>query len=457
MKKFTLDSIPQGEGVDWLYNGVDCMVTLEVFEQLERDLSEAPENVQETYHDTMRKLGPTMLMGLRGIKVDVRRRNIEIFKLEKTQRKLENHFNFLCKEMFGQTFSAGSPKQISELLYDYLGLPGKGTAKPRLIKLSERSYARPFISHVIALRDVSLQISHLNAELEHGRFHFNVNPAGTNTGRLSSRKSNFDTGGNSQNIDERHRGIFIPDDGMYAVEADLEQADSRNIGALAIIHLNDSSYLDYCESGDLHTRVAQLVYRDVEWGANPRSVADEKVLYGKSRRDIAKRSGHATNFLGSPWEIALRVGVPSHFIEGFQREYFKNLPVIPDWHEWTREQIAAFGQLTTIWGRRRDFHGRADNQTLKAALAYQAQSPTAHETDHAYLYLYNHEPWVQILNQGHDSVWFQIPKERVDDLPALIPKMELHMELPNGRDFYVPFEAYYGECFSKDEMTKVEL
>lgn len=342
---------------------------------------------------------------------------------------------------------------MDDLLYRELGLPGKGTGKPVLSKLHDRLLAKPFVSHILAIRDKTKQLQNLSTELEDGRFTTTLNVAGTSTGRMSSRKSAFDKGGNLQNIDRRHRGIFVADPGMLICEIDLEQADSRNVGAICLHEFGDSTYLDYCESGDLHTSIAQMVWPEIEWGDNPREVAERPYTATDSRRQVSKKCGHATNFLGSANEIGAQVGIPSHIVDAFQKRYLAALPIIRVWQDWTLAQLKRWGELTTLFGRRRMFHGRPDKQTHKKALAYQASSMTSHEIDYGILQIFRRFPWVHLMNQGHDSAWIQIPEDRLDELSSILEAMECHLTI-GQRDFFVPLEALYGKNMDKEEMAK---
>ena len=90
--------------------------------------------------------------------------------------------------------------------------------------------AQPFSNFVLALRDIGKQISFLRGVGE--RLYTSFLVAGTVTGRLASKYSDFGVGTNLQNIDRRLRRIFVADPGMILVNIDLEQADARNVGAI---------------------------------------------------------------------------------------------------------------------------------------------------------------------------------------------------------------------------------
>ena len=124
---------------------------------------------------------------------------------------------------------------------------------------------------------------------------------------------------NLQNVDRNLRYIFIPDPGRIFFNVDLEQGDSRGVGALAwnmfhdadakqiaeALHLPEwtgpvgrefaGSYLDACESGDLHTTVCRMAWPELSWGEDPdgwRDVAEGIAYRTYTYRDLAKKLGH---------------------------------------------------------------------------------------------------------------------------------------------------------------------
>src|SRR6516165_6883191 len=82
----------------------------------------------------------------------------------------------------------------------------------------------------------------------------------------ASLLSDFGTGTNLQNIEDRLRSVFVADKGMKFAYVDLEQAESRLVGAIEWNLFRDGTYLDACESGDLHTSVCRLAWGSaVNW------------------------------------------------------------------------------------------------------------------------------------------------------------------------------------------------
>src|SRR6516162_7019940 len=114
------------------------------------------------------------------------------------------------------------------------------------------------------MRDIAKKVSVLRTDIDpDGRMRTSYNIAGTSTGRFSSSLSDFGTGTNLQNIENRLRSVFVADQGMKFAYIDLEQAESRLVGAIEWNLFKDGVYLEACESGDLHTSVCRLAWGDV--------------------------------------------------------------------------------------------------------------------------------------------------------------------------------------------------
>lgn len=483
----------------WVYNGLDCCVTAEIFNVLTKQIESEPEEVQQTYNMACAKLAPIMEMSLRGNLIDEGARQQTIKELEKDLTILDKKFQHLCTEVFGGPINWRSPTQLKGLFYTSLGLKErrKRNQKGQYVATVNREtlehfqsplylHAQVFARFVLILRDLHKQVSFLKTGIDRDqRIRTSYNIAGTNTGRLSSSMSDFGTGTNLQNVDRKLRYPFVADPGYYLVNVDLEQADGRNVGAICwnlfydadratisrlldrrdrqgnlIIYEGEigpafaGSYLDACESGDLHTTVCQMVWPsdlagtpwptdEAEW----KSFCDGIIAHGQdSFRQLSKKGGHGTNYYGTPRTMAKHLHTNSKIIENFQTQYFDAFPCIPAWHNWTIEQIKEFGSLTTLFGRRRTFFGRANDATThRKAIAYSPQSMTGEQIDRGLLQVWRAFPQVQLLNQVHDSILFQVPFSEAEELiPKVLEVMQVTLELKGGRKFTVPLEAAAG-------------
>ena len=461
LRSMTVDEI------DWVYNALDICVTHEVHQELTKDMTNAAHNTAAFSHSLM---APILEMTLRGVRIDLRERDRVLADFRYKHQAVASNLKEIVEEGIGfAPFNYRSPAQLKQLFYRVMGYKSikkrnaNGQYTPTvdrdaLEKLQKHWTAGPLCRHIIFLRELDKDIQLLQTDIDDdGRMRTNYNIAGTNTGRLSSSESDYGTGTNNQNIKHALRKIFIPDEGMKFCNVDLEQADARNVGAICWENFVETkgetfagAYLDACESGDLHTTVCRMAWPDLEWAIDAvtwRSTADATAYREMSYRDLAKRLGHGTNYLGTPRTMAAHTKVEIKPIEVFQTRYFTAFPCIPEWHGYVSEQVSQFGYLETPhFHRRRYFFGRPDDaRTLREAVAFAPQSMTADEIDTGLLNLWRHLPAVQLLIQVHDSILFQYPEELEAELiPQAIKLLTIEWELKRGRKFSVPVEAKIG-------------
>jgi DNA polymerase-1 len=449
----------------WIYNGLDCCVTLEVLEAL---LPQLDNLTGGTYALSRALQGPVLEMNMRGVRIDEHERQQAIAAYRADVARLEQQLLTIVHDGVGHTDFRDSGRSkawrsngmVATLLYDVLRLPEVRKKNSRgeltrtvnreaLERLAGHFIARPIISHLLTLRDIGKKLGVLETEVDpDGRIRTSYNIAGTTTGRFSSSLNDFGTGGNLQNIEERLRRVFVADPGMKFANIDLEQADSRNLGALCWNVYRDARYLDACESGDLHTTVAKMSRPDMQWPDDLKAcrVLAERPYYRHySLRHMCKVLGHGTNYLGSAFEMSRHTKIETAVIKEFQALYFKTFPAIPKLHAWTKDRLLEDGHLVTPLGRKRWFFGRRDeNDTLKQAVAFLGQSMTADEMNLAMLNVWRLNA-VQLMLQGHDSILVQYPEEMENEIiPKVLSAMRVPLELEGGRTFVVPVDVRVG-------------
>lgn len=309
----------------WVYNGLDCCLTKEVWDITSKQLDEVS---NATYRHAMEMQAPLLEMMLEGLPVNIQRRDEILKHYEDQFNKLEVGWQRLCVEGLGLApnrtkrngrkpiaISIGSPKDVAFLFYTVLGIPEKKkrtkgataasitTDRAALESFRNYYFAEPFVNFILAMRDCQKAIGFLRTRLDDdNKIRCSFNVAGTDTGRLSSSFSDMGTGTNLQNVSGRMKEIFWAEPGWMIVDIDLEQGDSRGVGAIAWNMFVEShgetwagSYLDACESGDLHTTVCRMAWTNKEWGDDPakwKAIAEEPAYRDLSFRDLAKKLGH---------------------------------------------------------------------------------------------------------------------------------------------------------------------
>lgn len=467
---------------EWIYNGFDAAVTHEIRDKL---LPYFDDVAQHTYDFSRALQAPIIEMSMRGLLVDQTAKLQVLTAIRKDIAFLEERLFELIEEGVGTRPSSPtwwrSPTQLANILYTVIGLPpilkrnSRGqrvptTNRDAIEKLAVNFIAEPICNHILILRDLDKKRSFLETGIDpDGRYRYGFNIAGTNTGRLSSSASDFGTGSNAQNIGRSLRHIFIADPGMKFGNLDLEQADSRNLGAMCwnlfYEQMGDAAgrYLDACESGDLHTFVCRMANTQLPWPEDMkgwRAIADQIAYRDFSYRDMAKRLGHGTNYYGTPFTMSRNTKVPLNQVKEFQAAYFRGFPEIPKYHQWVKDQLKDPSHIITPYGFRRFFFGRhSDDSTIREAIACGPQSMTASEINIGLMNVWRANK-VQLLVQVHDSLLFQYPEELEDEIiPWALESLRAPKELVAGRQFCVPTEAKVGwnwgdVVFNKDGSVK---
>src|SRR5690606_574415 len=313
-----LDSLPQRE-VDYIYNGLDCLVTHELVDKLRPKLDKHTSQI----HDFTFSLQAICLdMSLKGIRVNPEAKARIIKATRSRLDEAQTLLNELAIPFFGRPINPKSIKDCREFFYDFLGLPpvyargkkGASTDDKALEKFKAYMYARPFVSLIKTCRDLKKKLEALEAKVSSdGRMRAQFKATGTETGRFSSSKNVFNEGLNLQNQNEYAKRMYVADPGYKLAYIDLEQAESRMLAAFIYALFGDASYLDACESGDLHTTVCKMIWPTLDWpndnSKGDRGIADQAFYRHFSYRDMSKRGGHGTNYFGKAPHMASQLNV----------------------------------------------------------------------------------------------------------------------------------------------------
>lgn len=447
-----------------VYNGLDCLVTLEVLQVIRPKLNEITEKV---YAHALTLQGPILEMEARGVKVNLPARGKVLAIFEGRLAEVEASLREILEDGVGVSINWNSPQQLQHLFYEVMGLPPvrkKGiitTDRKALEKLRGYFYAECIVNHILAIRDLKKKIGVLKTGIDaDNRIRTSYNIAGTDTGRLSSYQSAFGSGTNLQNITGELRYIYEADQGKKLAYIDLEQAESRGVGAIIWNLFQDPTYLDFCESGDLHTSVCRMTWPELPWTGNlknDKAIAKQKFYRDFDYRDMAKRLGHGTNYYGQPPHMAKEIRVPVDTVSTFQRQYFKAFPGISEWHAWVKNKLYRDGWITTFMGRHRQFMGRRwEAETLRSAIAFEPQSAVADYLNKGLLAVWKSRR-VELLLQVHDAIVFQYDERDENEVvPAVMKMLELEVPLLHGRSLIIPTEAFVGWNWGYTHNAKKE-
>ena len=343
-------------------------------------------------------------------------------------------------------FNPDSPKQLGELLFGKLGLPGgKKTAKGQWATdektLSKLTGEHPVIASVLEYRACtklkSTYVDKLPTLIDgEGRVHTTYAQAFTETGRLSSSDPNL------QNIPIRtERGKFIRkafvarDADHVIISADYSQIELRLMAAMS----GDKAMLEAFRRGeDIHRDTASRVF-DVM----PAFVTPEQ-------RSKCKMVNFGIIYGISAYGLSQRLKVPRKEAAELIETYFRLYPTVKEFMGRAIEKARATGYAETVLGRRRtlrDINSR--NATARQAAERDAintpiQGSAADlikiamvKIDRA---MKRENLRAKMVLQIHDELVFDCPKAEAERLKEIVRR-----EMSAAYDFGVPLEVGIGE------------
>ena len=251
-------------------------------------------------------------------------------------------------ELAGHEFTIGSPQQLSEVLFDELGLTKKRRGKTGFSTdarvLSQIREEHEIVAKVEQWRELTkLKSTYLDAlpeliDPDTGRIHTTFNQTATATGRLSSTNPNL------QNIPIRTeegrpiRSCFVAPRGHRLLSADYNQIELR---ILAHIAGEDALREIFARGEDIHAATAAEVL-----GSDPKKVSP-------GERSKAKMVNYGIAYGLSAYGLADRLNIEQDEAASYIDRYFERFPAVKRYIEETIEFARENGYVTTLLGRRR--------------------------------------------------------------------------------------------------------
>lgn len=343
-------------------------------------------------------------------------------------------------------FNPDSPKQLGEMLFGKLGLPGgKKTASGQWSTdektLSKLAGEHPIIASILEYRACTKLKSTYVDKLptlidDQGRVHTTYAQAFTETGRLSSSDPNL------QNIPIRtERGKFIRkafvarDEDHVIISADYSQIELRLMAAMS----GDTAMLAAFRNGeDIHRDTASRVY-DVM----PAFVTPEQ-------RSACKMVNFGIIYGISAFGLSQRLKVPRKEAADLIETYFKLYPSIKEFMGRAIAKAREKGYAETVLGRRRtlrDINSR--NATARQAAERDAINTPIQGSaaDLIKIAMVRVDRAIKAENlrakmvlQIHDELVFDCPKDETERLKEIVRR-----EMSTALDFGVPLEVGIGE------------
>jgi DNA polymerase I len=365
--------------------------------------------------------------------------------LNEFSKTLEQDLQRIEKQAYsaaGEEFNLGSPKQLSELLFEKLGLD---TKKSRKIKtgfstdaatLEKLQGDHAVVDTIVEYRTLSkLKSTYVDAlpllvRPETGRVHTDYNQAVTATGRLSSSEPNLQNIPIRTAFSRQIRKAFLPREGWLLVGADYSQIELR-----ILAHLSQEPALleAYRNNDDVHTLTAKLLLEKDDISSDERrlgKIINFGVIYGMGAHRFAREAG-------------VKSTEAKQFIDRFNQRY----PKVFEYLQQMQREAIALGYVHTICGRRRYFNfssesikvwqgkdpstvdlstiklrDQFDAQNLRAAANAPIQGSSADIIKLAMIQLHEQlKPLdATLLLQVHDELIFEVRPEMWEEVRSII-------------------------------------
>ncbi len=441
------DLVPKGKTIADIsiaavadYCGMDVYSTFALVSKLREKLVETP---------TLYKLLNEVEQPLEEVLAEVEYTGVRINSdyLQELSQQLEIELaklEIIATEIAGEKFNLGSPKQLSHILFDKLGLSTKYSRKIQTGYSTDAATLEKlqgvdntgFVEAIIENRTLSkLKSTYVDAlpALVHPksqRLHTDFNQTATSTGRLSSSHPNLQNIPIRTAFSRQIRKAFLPESGWLMVAADYSQIELR-----ILAHLSQEPVLiqAYQQNEDIHTVTAKLVFEKEDISSDERRFAKTinfGVIYGMGAQKFARETGI------NPIDAKL-------FIERFNERYANVFAYL----EKVKKEAIAYGYVETLLGRRRYFEftsnslrqlkgskledinlqklknlGQYDAGLLRSAANAPIQGSSADIIKIAMVQLHEvlKKYQARLLLQVHDELVFEVPPQEWEELQPQI-------------------------------------
>jgi DNA polymerase-1 len=352
-------------------------------------------------------------------------------------------------KLAGRKFNVNSPKQLSAILFEDLGLKptrkGKTHYSTSVDVLQELSREHDLPKEVLDFREYSkiksTYIDPLITLARKSRIHTTFNQTGTSTGRLSSSDPNIQNIPIRTEVGRTIRKGFIADKGYVLCSADYSQVELRLLAHIT----GDNALIEaFKQNKDIHRHTASLVFNIPE-----HEVTD-------TQRRMAKVVNYGLIYGMSEFGLAHRLDIPHEEAMHFIDSYYNLYSGVAAWREKLISSAEECGYVETLLGRKRpvpeiisSIYG--DREFAKRAAINAPIQGTA--ADLIKIAMINTEKRLSqagfsrgLLLSIHDELVFEIEEPRVEEARAIIEDA-----MVNALELNVPIEVSIGIGQNWDE------
>lgn len=303
-------------------------------------------------------------------KMEKRGISIDLDKLEKLKLDIQEEIKKTSKEIFsivGHEFNVNSPKQLSDVLYKELGLPGTSKNSTRETVLTEMVGLHPIIEHLLYFREISkVESTYVKPLIENSRkdnggvyaIHTDFKQTGTTSGRFSSVNPNMQNLPLDGDWAKRVRECFVAREGFKLLGMDYSQMELRIMADIS----NDKLLIgDFNKDIDAHSATAARVL-------------------GKKVKDITskeRRLGKIVNFgmiFGqTQFGLSRLLKIDKEVAAKYINAYFEHYSGVEQYMRNIEREAYEKGYVQTMFGTTRHISGiKSRNKRLQSAAAREA-------------------------------------------------------------------------------------
>ncbi|MDE5931230.1 MAG: DNA polymerase I, partial [Lachnospiraceae bacterium] len=337
-------------------------------------------------------------------------------------------------EQAGMKFNINSPKQLGEVLFEKMGIPGGkktktgySTAADILEKLAPD---HPIIADILEYRGLaklkSTYADGLAVYIDEGsRIHSTFNQTITATGRISSTEPNLQNIPIRMELGRRIRKVFVPAEGYLFMDADYSQIELR-----VLAHMSDDKQLieAYQMDQDIHRITASKVFH----------TPFEEVT------DLQRRNAKAVNFgivygissFGLSQDLSISRKEAAEYIE----QYFATYPGIKIFLDKLVEDAKNYGYVKTMFGRRRPIPELSSSNFMQRSFGERVAMNSPIQGTAA-----------DIIKLAMIHVWARLRKEKLRSRLILQVHDELLIEV------YAPEEEQVRRILSEEMQAAAKL
>ena len=404
------------------YAAEDADYCLRIYKILKAELFESK---LFTVYETLEKPLINVLVNMEheGILIDSKVLNSLSKEFSKRLNDLEEKIFEISKEKF----NIASPKQLGEILFERLNLPGGkktksgsyGTSISILEDLSLNGF--DIATKIIEWRGLSKLKSTYTDALQESinkktkRVHTSYSMSSASTGRLSSSNPNIQNIPIRTSDGRRIREAFISKKGTKLLSADYSQIELRLVAHVA---KEEAMLTAFKDGKDIHAETASQVFKiplqdlDIEMRRSAKAI-NFGIIYGIS-----------------PFGLSKQLGCSQNESKNFIDAYFEQFPKIKTYMEEEKEKAKSLGYVETLFGRKIPIRGInskifsergfAERQAINAPIQGSAADIIKRAMIRLNQKLIFSEFSSRMLLQVHDELVFECPEDEIINLKEII-------------------------------------